>query len=76
MKGDIGEGHAGIYSVVTKSRIQENRVHQGKFRLDLRKVFFTERVVGPWHRLAREVVAAPSLTEVKEHLCDVLSHTV
>ncbi|KFW89989.1 hypothetical protein N336_05789, partial [Phalacrocorax carbo] len=41
---------------------------QGKFRLDIRKRFFTERVVSHWHRLLREVVMAPSLSAVKEHL--------
>lgn len=63
--------------MVTKNRYKKMELmHQGKFRLDIRKVFFTGRVLGPQHRLAREVVAAPSLTEFKEHLHDALSHTV
>ena len=52
------------------------KLHQGKFRLDIRKMFFTERVVSPWNRLPREVVMAPSLSEFKEHLDDVLSRVV
>lgn len=52
------------------------KLHQGKFRLDVRKAFFAERMVSHWHRLAREVVAAPSLAEFKEDLHDVLSHVV
>ncbi|KFV13398.1 hypothetical protein N339_01301, partial [Pterocles gutturalis] len=45
---------------------------QGKFRLGIRERFFTERVVGPWNRLPREAVMAPSLSEFKEHLDDTL----
>jgi len=49
---------------------------QGKFRLDIRKRFFTERVVGHWNRLTRDVVTAPSLSEFKEYLYDALSRMV
>ena len=52
------------------------KLRQGKFRVDIRKRFFTERVVSHWNRLPREVFMAPGLSEFKESLDDALSHMV
>jgi len=52
------------------------KLHQGKFRLGIRKRFFAERVVSHWKRLPREVVMAPSLSEVKGHLDGTFNHMV
>jgi len=42
----------------------------------MRKKFFTMRVVGHWHRLPREVVAAPSLAVFKARLYGALSNLI
>jgi len=74
-----GSGEAGdLFSIVTSDRTRGNSVklRHGKFSLDIRKRFFTERVVAHWNRLPRDAVTAPSLSEFKKRLDCALSHLV
>ncbi|KFW02239.1 hypothetical protein N326_06951, partial [Eurypyga helias] len=52
------------------------KLEDGKVRLDIRKKFFTERVVRHWNRLPREAVDAPSLAVFKARLDEALSNLV
>ncbi|KFU92737.1 hypothetical protein M959_02422, partial [Chaetura pelagica] len=52
------------------------KLEEGRFRLDIRKKFFTVRVVRHWNRLPREAVDAPSLEVLKGRLDGALSNLI
>ena len=57
-----------IRACCNRTRGNGFRLKEGKFRLDIRKMFFMIRVMKHWNRLLRELVDALSLETFKVRL--------
>ena len=71
-----GEGCANLFSLGSRDSTHGNgsKLHQGMFRLDIRKHFFTERVFKHWNRLPGDAVDASCLSGFKRHLDNALDN--
>jgi len=78
LKGAYRKDGEGLFTRVCSDRTRGNvcKLKEGRFRLDIRKKFFTMRVVKHWNWLPREAVDAPSLEVFKARLDGALSNLV
>ena len=78
LKGAYRKAGEGLFIRAGRDRMRENgfKLEEGRLRLDIRKKFFTVRVVRHWTMLPREVVDDPSLEAFKTRLDGAVSNLV
>ncbi|KAJ7413959.1 hypothetical protein WISP_87558 [Willisornis vidua] len=70
LKGDCSELGIGLLFqvAINRTRANDHKLHQGRFRSDTWKNFFSEKVVKYWNRVSRDVAESSSLEAFKRHV--------
>ena len=78
LKGAYRKSGESLFRRACSDRMGGNgfKLGKGRFRPDIRKKFFTVRVVSHWNKLPREVMDFPSLEAFKARLNGALSNLV
>jgi len=78
LKGAYRKDGGNLFSKTCCDRTKSNgfKLREGRFRLNIRKKFFTLRVVKSWNGLPRELLEAPSLEKFKAKLDGALSNLI
>ena len=63
LKGVYRKAGEGLFIRACRDQVRGNglKLEEGRFRLDVRKKFFTVKVVRHWNRLPSEAVDAPCM---------------
>ena len=78
LKGAYRKDGEQLFTQADNDRKRGNgfKLKDGRFRLEVRRKFFTQRAVRHWNRLPTEVVDAPSLDVFKTRLDEALSNLI
>lgn len=78
LTGGTGGENTGLFTLLTSDRAQGTgmKLSQGRFKLDIRWKFLSQKVFEHWNRLPRQVITAATLTELKKRLDNALRYGV